>query len=144
MPRSARPTTGISALSGPTNAGDTHTRYKRRARAYEWTLEWKIHRHCRCSRVYSAILMRRTVVVICWDWRGRWWRSKKKTGIRLHEIEFNPVKSRHNKQLLLFRRNCAWRATRVETAFAESRLNTCYIPLPFNLVALKRVWNSAL
>lgn len=32
MPRSTRPTARISALSGPTNAGDTHTRDARDVR----------------------------------------------------------------------------------------------------------------
>jgi len=80
-------------IIGATNAGDTHTHYGRRARVYEWTHGWKIHRRRCCSRAYSAILMRHTVVVICRDWRRGGWvgglldGAKGRPRIRLHERE---------------------------------------------------------
>jgi len=60
--------------------------------------------------------------------------------------EFNPAKSWHNKQLLPFRRNCAWHAARAETAFAggisiKYMLHTIN---PFNPVTSGRTGNTVI
>jgi len=65
---------------------------------------------------------------------------------REREREFNPAKSWHNKQLLPFRRNCAWRAARAETAFAGgiSIKYTLHTINPFNPVTSGRTGNTVI